>query len=152
MTKAELSIAAFHIGWFRTSTSSQKRRKAVHWSIFIALYSVCSYTHQIHRTHLATCKPEKHKFNESMYIMFTADHVMHPPQGQQYTKVERERVPVKTGGMRVHGHEAPTLTPASDMHSPDQASSGEALQNGTTLVKYLSKETIFVTNPYILLH
>jgi hypothetical protein len=73
-------------------------------------------------------------------MMFTADHVMHPHQGQQYTKVERERVLVKTGGMRVHGHEAPTLTPASDMHSPDQVSSGEALHNGTTLVNICPKK------------
>jgi hypothetical protein len=55
------------------------------------------------------------------------------------------RVPTKTEGMMAHVHEAPTLTPASDMNSLDQASSGEALQNDITLVKV----TIPLTSPTI---
>jgi hypothetical protein len=55
------------------------------------------------------------------------------------------RVPTKTEGMMAHVHEAPTLTPASDMNSLDQASSGEALQNDITLVKV----TIPLTSPHL---
>jgi hypothetical protein len=53
--------------------------------------------------------------------------------------------PAKTEGMMAHVHEAPKLTPASDMNSLDQVSSGKALQNDITLVKV----TIPITSPTI---
>jgi hypothetical protein len=43
--------------------------------------------------------------------------------------------PAKTEEMMAHVHKALTLTPASDMNSLDQVSSGEPLQNDITLVK-----------------
>jgi hypothetical protein len=55
------------------------------------------------------------------------------------------RVPAKSEGIMAHVHEAPILTPASDMNSLDQVSSGEVLQNDTTLVKV----TIPITSPTI---